>query len=505
MMRSVPQSGTHFLTIDQGTSATKALLFNREGQLIQRHDTVHKQFYPQPGWVEHNPEEIYKNMLTSMREVLQLSCVKPENIICISISNQRETTIIWDRTTGKPVMNAIVWQCQRAQEICQQFQADGYGPTIRAKTGLILSPYFSAAKAKWIMNNCVDLQDDIDPKNLLFGTVDSYLVWKFTDGNVHATDFSNASRTQLFNIHTLDWDDELLSLFDLHRGMMPEVRNSNDLFGETVELTDDIPIPIAGVIGDSHAAFFGQCCMRKGMAKATYGTGSSVMMNVGQKPIISTERVVTSIGYAVDGDIAYVLEGNINCTGATIKWLVDDLELIKNAHESETLAASVESNLGVYLVPAFVGLGAPYWNSDVRAVITNISRDAKKAHIVRAAVESIAYQILDVVQAMKEESGIDLSEIRVDGGPTRNNFLMQFQADMVNCAVIRNRIEEISATGAMYMGGLGMGLWNSMEEIETLREIGDTFVSACDDQWRKQNYAGWKRAVKNLLETSVSD
>ncbi len=486
---------SYFLTIDQGTSGTKALLFGTDGKLVTRYDKGHQQFYPQPGWVEHDPEEIYGNMVEAMRTVMESGGLTSEDIICISISNQRETALIWDKRTGKPVMNAVVWQCNRAEAICQDLSAHGYSQLVKDKTGLVLSPYFSAAKAKWIIDNCIE--DDLG--NYLFGNVDSYLVWKLTDGAVHSTDYSNASRTQLFNIHGLKWDEELLKLFGLETTMMPEVNPSNKVLGSTYEGLFSTPVPIAGVLGDSHAAFFGQCCTQRGRAKATYGTGSSVMMNIGDDPGKGTNKVVTSIGYAIDDEIVYVLEGNINCTGATIKWLVDDLELISSSKEAGILAASVEDNQGVYLVPAFVGLSAPYWNSDVRASITQLTRGTKKAHVVRAAEESIAYQIMDVVKAMEAESGIHLAELRVDGGPTRDNFLMQFQADMLDAEVTRNKIEELSATGAMYMGGLAMGTWNNLEEIEALRETEKTFSPKESEQWREKHYAGWTKAVNDLI------
>ncbi|MBN2626714.1 MAG: glycerol kinase GlpK [Spirochaetales bacterium] len=484
----------YFLTIDQGTSGTKALVFGRDGQLICRHDEGHEQFYPRPGWVEHDPEEIFANTLKAMAKVMEMAGTDSSEIICVSLSNQRETTLMWNRVTGKSVMNAVVWQCRRGEDICKELEKQGVAPDVKKKTGLVLSPYFSAAKARWIM----DSHPGIDRENVLFGTMDSYLIWKLTGGAVHATDFSNASRTQLFNLQTLAWDGELLEMFHLDRSMMPEVRSSNALFGETAEGLFDVPIPLAGVLGDSHAAFFGQCCTERGMTKTTYGTGSSIMMNIGDKPIDSV-NVVTSVGFAVDEEVVYVLEGNVNCTGATVKWLVDDIELFSSSKEVGVLAASVEDNQGVYLVPALTGLSAPHWNSDVRAVISNMSRGTKKAHIARAAEESIVFQIMDVINAMGEESGIRPAELRVDGGPTRDDFLMQFQADMLNAPVTRTKIEELSATGAMYMGGLALKVWNSVAEIGELRVAEKTFRPEQSDGWREKNYSGWQRAVRNLI------
>ncbi|MBL7005717.1 MAG: glycerol kinase GlpK [Spirochaetia bacterium] len=498
--QNVNHNASYFLTIDQGTSGTKALLFTREGKLSHRLDKGHQQFYPQSGWVEHDPEEIFGNTVAAMKAVMEKAGISSRDIICISISNQRETTIMWDRSTGRPVMNAVVWQCRRAEDQCRIIAEAGKGPLVKEKTGLVLSPYFSAAKAQWIIQNVPGAKEKMDAGNLLFGTVDTYIIWKLTGGTVHATDYSNAGRTQLFNIHTLEWDRELLTLFGLDPGCMPEVLSSDSFFGQTRRGLFETGIPIAGVLGDSHAAFFAQCCTVRGMAKATYGTGSSVMMNVGEEDSLFSEKVVTSIGYALKGDVTYVLEGNINCTGATIKWLVDDLELISSSKEAGILSESVDSNEGVYLVPAFVGLSAPYWNSDVRAVIANLTRGTKKAHIVRAAEESIAYQIQDVIEAMQNDSGISLRELRVDGGPTRDTFLMQFQADITQVPVVRTSIEELSATGAMYMGGLASSVWHTLKEIEQLREVERVFTPARSTEWRNRQYDGWKQAVSNLLK-----
>ncbi len=490
----------YFLTIDQGTSGTKALIFDRNGKLVCRHDEGHQQFYPRPGWVEHDPEEIFANTLKAMNKVMEKAGSNSSEIICISISNQRETTLIWDKESGKPVMNAVVWQCQRGEEICKILESQGAAEDVKKKTGLVLSPYFSAAKARWIIDNCVNNNPEVKRGNILFGTMDSYLIWKLTGGKTHATDYSNASRTQLFNLHTLKWDEDLLAMFDLDLSMMPEVKSSNAVYGDTAEGLFADAIPVAGILGDSHAAFFGQCCTARGMTKTTYGTGSSVMMNIGTKPIES-ENVVTSVGYAIDDEVVFVLEGNINCTGATIKWLVDDIELFASSKEVGGLAGSVEDNQGVYLVPALTGLSAPHWNSEVRAVISNMSRGTKKAHIARAAEESIVYQIMDVINAMEDESGITLSDLRVDGGPTRDNFLMQFQSDMLNVPVTRNKIEELSATGAMYMGGLAMNVWKNLGEIEALREIEKTFQPDKTADWRDRNYSGWQKAVRNLIKS----
>lgn len=488
------------LTIDQGTSATKAILFDGSGRLVHRCNTVHNQFYPNPGWVEHDPEEIYANTLKAIRAVMQEADIEEESIAVLSISNQRETAVVWDKNTGKPVYNAIVWQCQRGAEICDRLQQQGLGTMVRERTGLVLSPYFSAAKIAWILENVPGVRQKAASGDLLCGNIDAWLVWKLTGGKVHATDYSNASRTQLFNIRELKWDDGLLAAFGIPRSMLPEVRCSNDAFGCTDESQGfSRRIPISGVLGDSHAALFGQNCFDRGMAKATYGTGSSIMMNIGTRPLFSSNGIVTSLAWGIDGTVNYVFEGNINCTGATIKWLVDDLELIGSSKEAGTVAASVDGNEGVYLVPAFVGLSAPYWDSDARASITGMTRGTKKAHIVRAAEESIAYQIKDVMDLMQEEAAAELKELRVDGGPTRDDFLMQFQADMLEVSVVRNKIEELSAIGSAYMAGLHADIWSSLEEIRALRGVDTAFESKMDGNERAKLYGGWKEAVKRTL------
>ncbi len=492
----------YFLTIDQGTSGTKALIFDREGKLVCRHDEGHQQFYPNPGWVEHDPEEIFDNTVKAMKKVMKTAGTSAQEIICISISNQRETTLMWNKVTGKPVMNAVVWQCQRGEAICRALEKKGRAAEVKAKTGLVLSPYFSAAKAGWIVDTIVENDPSLKKEDILFGTIDSYLIWRLTGGKIHATEHSNASRTQLFNIHTLSWDEELLEMFHLEKQMMPEILPSNSTFGESADGLFEVNIPVAGVLGDSHAAFFGQSCSAVGMAKTTYGTGSSVMMNIGSRPV-DAETVVTSIGYSIDDEIVYVLEGNINSTGATVKWLIDDVELFDSPQEVASLAASVEDTQGVYLVPALTGLSAPHWNSEVRGVLSNLSRGTKKAHIARAAEESIVYQIMDVITAMRDESKITLKELRVDGGPTKDDFLMQFQSDMGEVPVVRTPIEEISATGAMYMGGLASGIWKNASEIEALREVAKTYTPKQDAAWRDRKYDGWKKAVRNLLNSEV--
>jgi glycerol kinase len=490
----------YILSVDQSTSGTKALIFNGEGKLINRCTVEHEQYYPRPGWVEHDPVEIYENTLRAIGSVLENAGINKDCIDVVAITNQRETAMVWDKNTGQPVYNAIVWQCQRAACICSELKDEGLEEVIKKKTGLILSPYFSAAKIKWILDKVQGAREKAEKGELLLGTMDSWLIWKLTGGKIHATDFSNASRTQIFNIKELAWDKELLKIFTIPESMLPEVKYSDQIFGHTT-LGGILgrEIPISGVAGDSHAALFGQNCFEVGMAKATYGTGSSIMMNIGKGFKESNKGLVTSLAWGCGGEVEYVFEGNINCTGDTIKWMVDNLELIPNSMECEQIAAKVKENEGVYLVPAFVGLGAPYWDSEARAGIIGMSRGTVKAHIVRAALEAIAYQVKDVVDIMIEESGVELKELRVDGGATRNNLLMQFQADMLNTAVNISVIEELSALGAAYMAGLAVGIWEHIEEIKGLRLQGTTFKSSLSSELREKNYSGWKTAVGRLL------
>jgi len=491
------------LAIDQGTSGTKALLLDKRGGLVKRCNEGHGQFYPKPGWVEHDAQEIYEKVLLSVRRVLEEAEVNREDIAVLAITNQRETAVVWDKVTGKPVYNAIVWQCQRGSAICAEIQEQGYAGMVRDKTGLVLSPYFSASKIKWVLDNVEGARKKAEAGELLCGNIDAWLVWKLTGGKVHATDYSNASRTQLFNIRELCWDSELCRIFDIPMSMLPQVKSSNEIFGYTdMEGLFSEPLPISGIMGDSHAALFGQNCFSRGMAKATYGTGSSIMMNIGREPLFSQNGLVTSLAWGVDGVVDYVFEGNINCTGATIKWLVDDIGLIPSSRVAGEIASELEYNEGVYLVPAFVGLSAPYWDSEAKASITGLTRGAKKAHIVRAAEESIAYQIKDVIDLMVSEANISLKEIRVDGGPTRDDFLMQFQSDILDVPVIRGKVEELSATGSAFMAGLTAGFWKDRREIESLYERGRTFVSKMELAERERLYSGWKEAVRRTLSTT---
>ena len=487
----------YILAIDQSTSASKFILFNKRAELVKRVSIAHQQFYPQQGFVEHDGEEIFNNVVKGMEQVVKEASVSPDEIAGISITNQRETSLIWDKTTGLPVANAAVWQCQRGAAFCKEMLETEWNETIRNKTGLKIDPYFSASKLRWLMKNVNGLQEKAKKGNLLLGTMDSWLLYKLSGKKVHATDYSNACRTMLFNINTLEWDVEICKLFNLNLTMFPELKFSDEIFGYTSpSVVFENPIPISGLIGDSHGALFGQNCFTPGMAKSTYGTGSSMMMNIGEKPLPAPDGLVTSVGYSRDKKIHYVFEGNIHCTGDTINWLKNEVQLISSASETEPLATSVENNNGVYLVPAFVGLGAPYWDNEARACLSGMPRNTTKAHIVRAALESISYQVKDLVSLMEEKGGIPLKELRVDGGPTRNNFLMQFQSDILNREVVCSDIEEISALGATFLAGLAIGFWKDLDEIQALRKAGKTFLPEMKKEKITGLYSGWKKAVE---------
>lgn len=487
----------YILAIDQSTSATKTLMFNQRAELIHRVQRPHQQFYPQAGFVEHDAMEIFNHTLEGIQSLSSESKIPLREISAIALTNQRETILIWDKSTGLPVANAAVWQCQRGVEYCNKLKQEGHEASIREKTGLLIDPYFSASKLWWLMNNTPGLKEKAREGKLLLGTMDSWLLWKLSSGKVHATDYTNACRTMLFNIKTSAWDEDLIELFGLYPSMFPEVKYSDEIFGYSdPSFTNGVSIPIAGLSGDSHAALFGQLCIVPGMGKATYGTGSSLMLNIGEKPLDPPAGLVTSIAYAANKKVYYAFEGNIHSTGDTINWLKNDLELISSVEESETLARSLDDNKGVFLVPAFSGLGAPYWQNQARASITGMSRDTSKAHIARAALESIAYQVKDVVNVMIEDGGVPLNELRVDGGPTRNGFLMQFQADLLDREVACSAIEEISALGATFMAGLATGIWKNMEEISALHKAGSLYKPGMTEKNRDHLYSGWKKAVE---------
>lgn len=489
------------IAIDQSTSATKALLFDDNCKLIKQIGVPHQQYYPQPGWVEHDAEEIYQNMLKAISQ-LPLETVSGE--LSIAITNQRETVVVWDRETGRPVCNAVVWQCMRGQDICEDLKAKGFGPMVKEKSGLLIDPYFAGSGAKWILDNIDGARQAAEDGKLCFGTIDSWLIYKLTGGKVHATDYTNASRTMLFNVHTLDWDDELLDMLTIPRSMMPEAKPCDAVYGE---VDDEVKqalglqgeIKIAGVLGDSHGALSGQMCFGEGYGKATYGTGSSVMVNIGEAYAPAPDGLVTSVGFSALGKTFYAFEGNIHCTGATLLWLRDQLQLIDGPHEVEEIATSIPDNGGVYFVPAFSGLGAPWWNGSAKAAISGMTLATTKAHVVRAALESIAYQVTDLVRTMTEKAGITLKEIRVDGGPTKNKFLMQMQSDLLQAPVVRSEVEDASAFGALVMNRFALGAWQTFSEAEQAWECLGSTTPAHTAEEMAPAYDGWKQAVQNLM------
>lgn len=487
----------YVLGIDQSTQGTKALLFDEEGSLICRTDLSHRQYINEKGWVEHDPEEIYVNTLAVVKNLVEKAGINKNDLAVLGISNQRETAMVWNRTTGKPVYNAVVWQCARGTQICEEIEKSGDADMIRSHTGLQLSPYFSAAKIAWVLKNVEGVQELADKGELCCGTIDSWLVYKLTGGKEFRTDYSNASRTQMFNISELKWDKQVCGLFGIPTSALPEVTDSDGEYGTTnFDGYLDHEIPIRGVLGDSHGALFGQGCVEKGMIKSTYGTGSSVMMNIGEKPVFSN-RVVTSLAWKLGGEVNYVLEGNINYTGAVITWLKDDLELISSPDETEQLAKESNPADKSYLVPAFTGLGAPYWDSEATGILTGMTRTTKRKEIVRAALDCIAYQITDVIKAMSAESGIDISELRVDGGPTKNKYLMQFQSDIAHVTVQVPSSEELSGIGAAYAAGIAVGIYNKVEVLNKMTRT--RFTPQMQSDECVQKYAGWKNAVEQVL------
>ena len=490
----------YILAIDQSTSGSKVELVDEKGAVIAKETMAHKQYYPKLGWVEHDPIEIMDNIKLLINKLIDNTKIKHEKIKAISITNQRETVVVWDKETGKPVYNAIVWQCRRTGDICESLKAEGYEAIVEEKTGLRLDPYFSASKVKWILDNVPGTKQKAEDGKLLLGNIDSYLIWNLTGGEVHATDYTNASRTLLFNIKELKWDKELLGIFQIPESMLPIVKCSDSIFGKTnckgLKLKDT---PISGVIGDSQGALFGQLCLEKGMAKATYGTGSSIMVNIGEKFVKSNNGLVTALAWGINGKIEYAVEGIINCTGDTINWVKENLGLINEFSEIEPMINELTNNQGVYLVPAFVGLGIPYWSSDAKAGILGITRGTGKENIVRAAVESIAYQIKDAIVTIEQETDIKLKEIRVDGGPTGNGFLMQFQADMLGINVVKAMTQELSLMGSVYLAGLGVGIWSSTEEIKKLDRESKIFFPDMNTETVNKYYSGWKAAIKKIL------
>ena len=485
----------YMISIDQSTQGTKALLFDEGGSLIKRTDKPHEQIVNEKGWVSHNPAEIYENVIDVVARLTK--DIDGSRIIGVGISNQRETSLAWDRITGEPLADAIVWQCARAADICERVERQGKAEDIRRKTGMNLSPYFPASKIAWLLENVEGAREKADRGEICHGTIDSWLVYKLTGGKSYKTDYSNASRTQLFNIFELKWDEEICALFGIDPSNMAQVCDSDSEFGKT-DFEGVLPkkVPIHGVLGDSHGSLFGQGCLKPGMTKSTYGTGSSIMMNIGEKPVLSTHGVVTSLAWSMGGKVNYVLEGNLNYTGAVITWLKDDLKLIRSPGETGTLAREAVQDDELYLIPAFSGLGAPYWDSRATAAIVGMTRTTGKAEVVRAGVECIAYQITDIVKAMCEDAGVRLGELRVDGGPTKNEYLMQFQSDIADVAVQVPDSEELSGIGPAYAAGLALGVWDE-SIFGRLNRV--KYAPGMDGETRKKKYNGWKAAVSTVL------
>ncbi|MGR5206444.1 MULTISPECIES: glycerol kinase GlpK [Vibrio] len=487
----------YIIALDQGTTSSRAVILDHDANIVNISQREFAQIYPQAGWVEHDPMEIFATQSATLIEALGKTGIRSDQVAAIGITNQRETTIVWNKETGIPVYNAIVWQCRRTASICEELKAKGLEGYIQDNTGLVLDPYFSGTKVKWILDNVPGAKEEAEAGNLLFGTVDTWLVWKMTQGQAHVTDYTNASRTMLFNINTLDWDEKLLHELDIPRSMMPEVKRSSEIYADTkIGGQNGIHIPIAGIAGDQQAALFGQMCVEAGQAKNTYGTGCFLLMNTGQEKVTSHNGLLTTLACGPQGEPTYALEGAVFMGGASIQWLRDELKLIHSAKESEHVATQVESSHGVYVVPAFTGLGAPYWDAYARGTIVGLTRGVNSNHIVRATLESIAYQTRDVLDAMQADSGIKLASLRVDGGAVANNFLMQFQADVLDTDVLRPKVTEVTALGAAYLAGLAVGYWGSIDEVKNKAELDRQFEPNQDDAKRQRRYKGWKRAVK---------
>ena len=488
------------LAIDQGTTSSRAILFRGDISIAAVAQQEFPQHFPASGWVEHEPEDIWTSTVMTCRDALEKAGLKAKDIAAIGITNQRETTVVWDRATGQAVHRAIVWQDRRTADICARLKAEGHEPLISQKTGLIIDPYFSGTKVAWILDHVPGLRERAERGELLFGTVDSYLLWRLTGGKVHATDATNASRTLLFNIHTGAWDDELLKMLGVPRAMLPEVKSSSEVYGKTLSKHFfGREVPIAGIAGDQQAALFGQACFEEGLAKNTYGTGCFMLMNTGEKAVRSKNGLLTTIAWGVDGKVEYALEGSIFVAGSVIQWLRDGLRMLGKASDSQAYAERVASSDGVYMVPAFVGLGAPYWRSDVRGAVFGLSRGTRKEHFVRAALESMAYQSRDVLTAMEADAGIALKELRADGGAITNDFMAQFQSDMLGVPVLRPRVQETTALGAAYLAGLAVGFWRDCEEIAQLWQVDRRFVPTMPQAEREQLYRGWQDAVNATM------
>lgn len=488
----------YIMALDQGTTSSRCIIYDKKGEMVSVAQKEFTQIYPGDGWVEHNAMEIWSTQMGVAQEaLLKINCTY-ENIEAIGITNQRETTVVWDKETGEPVYNAIVWQCRRTAEYCDELKAAGYGDLVRSKTGLLIDAYFSGTKLRWILENVPGARQKAEEGKLLFGTIETWLIWKLTGGKVHVTDYSNASRTMMFNINTLEWDDELLALLDVPKSMLPQPMPSSCIYGETLPTIFGGPIKIAGAAGDQQSALFGQTCFKAGEAKNTYGTGAFLLINTGEKPVFSNNGLVTTIAWGLDGKVNYALEGSVFVCGAVMQWLRDEINLIDNAAQSEEMARKVEDTCGLYVVPAFVGLGAPYWDSYARGAVLGITRGANKYHLIRAAVESMAYQTGDLIRAMVEDLGEPLVALKVDGGAAANNFLMEFQADLLDCKVMRPKCIETTSLGAAYLAGLAVGYWKSKEDVLENWQIDQIFEPQMDDEKRSQLLAGWKKAIGSV-------
>ena len=487
----------YILALDQGTTSSRAIVFNRKGEIEGSAQLEFEQIYPQSGWVEHNPQEILSSQVGVISEAIVRANISSKDIAAIGITNQRETTIVWEKKTGKPIYNAIVWQCRRTAAYCEELRSKGLDKLIYDKTGLVLDAYFSATKLKWILDNVDGARKRAQKGELLFGTVDTFLMWHLSKGKIFATDYTNASRTMLYNIHTLSWDDELLELFDIPKKMLPEVRPSGYNYGFADATVVGAKIPICGVVGDQQAALFGQLCVEKGSMKNTYGTGCFLLMNTGDTPVRS-EGLVTTLAASCDDKPQYCLEGSVFMGGAIVQWLRDEMRMIRQASETETYAMRVKDTNGVYLIPAFVGLGAPYWDANVRGTVFGLTRGAKKEHFIRAALESIAYQVYDVAKVMEKDLGSPITSLNVDGGASANNFLLQFQSDILNTDVIRPKVIETTALGACYLAGLTVGYWKSIEEIKVNKQIERHFTPTMDEARRNELVNGWARCIQSL-------
>lgn len=504
------EMGKYILALDQGTSSSRSILFDAKGNKVASAQKEFKQIFPQPGWVEHNPMEIWSSQYSTITEFLSKNAIHASEIAAIGITNQRETTILWDKKTGVPIYNAIVWQDNRTATFCDELKAKGWNDYVKANTGLLIDSYFSATKVKWILENVAGAKEKAERGDILFGTVDTWLVWQLTKGKLHITDYSNASRTMLYNIHSLEWDEKLLSELGIPASILPKVYASSEVYGNTVaDLFNGIEIPIAGIAGDQQAALFGQCCFEKGMAKNTYGTGCFMLMNTGEKPVTSKNGLLTTIAWGVDGKITYALEGSVFVAGAAIQWLRDGLKMIEKASDTAAIAAQVKDAEGVYVVPAFVGLGAPYWDMYAKGAIFGLTRGTTKAHLVRATLDSLAYQSKDVLLAMEQDAEMRLKELRVDGGACMNDLLMQFQSDILNTKIVRPKLIESTAKGAAYLAGLAIGFYSMDFLLSSIALAKDRelkiFSPIMDEGLREKLYKGWLKAVKRTMGWEKDD